>query len=127
MCWDSADQYFGLRPVFLEEGVYGSIDAAKRIGAAWPAEQSLTVVELYGPADDQDVEAHVAFLRSLRDAGLLLMAGSYDGCREEPEWSCPTGMVILAVPEDKAREIAEADPLVRGGARYVIRRWNRTF
>lgn len=45
-----ADQYFRLRPVFfLEEGVYGSIDTAKRIGAARPAEQSLTVVELYDP------------------------------------------------------------------------------
>lgn len=39
-----ADQYFRLRPVFfLEEGVYGSIDAAKRIGTASPTEQSLTV------------------------------------------------------------------------------------
>ena len=51
-----ADQYFRLRPVFfLEEGAYGSIDTAKRIGAAWPAEQSLTVVELYDPPGDQDV------------------------------------------------------------------------
>jgi hypothetical protein len=46
----SADQYFRLRSVFfLEEGVYGSIDAAKRIGAAWPTDQPLTVVELYDP------------------------------------------------------------------------------
>jgi len=44
-----------------------------------------------------------------------------------PDRSRPTGMIILAAPEDKAREIAEADPLVRGGARYVIRRWTRTF
>jgi hypothetical protein len=36
-------------------------------------------------------------------------------------------MIILAVPEEKAREIAGTDPLVRRGARYVIRRWNRTF
>ena len=123
-----ADQYFRLRPVFfLEEGVYGSIDAAKRIGTAWPTEQSLTVVELYDPPGDQDVEAHVAFLRSLRDSGALLMAGPYDGWREEPDRSRPTGMVILAASEDEAREIAEADPLVRGGARYVIRRWRRTF
>jgi flavin reductase (DIM6/NTAB) family NADH-FMN oxidoreductase RutF/uncharacterized protein YciI len=123
-----ADQYFRLRPVFfLEEGVYGSIDAAKRIGAAWPAEQSLTVLELYDPPGDQDVDAHVAFLRSLQDSGVLLMAGPYHGWREEPDRSRPTGMVILAAPEDKAREIAEADPLVRGGVRYVIRRWRRTF
>jgi flavin reductase (DIM6/NTAB) family NADH-FMN oxidoreductase RutF/uncharacterized protein YciI len=123
-----ADQYFRLRPVFfLEEGVYGSIDTAKRIGGDWPAEQSLTVVELYDPPGDRDVQAHVAYLRSLRDAGVLLMAGTYDGWRGEPDRSRPTGMVILAAPEDQAREIAEADPLVRGGARYVIRRWTRTF
>jgi flavin reductase (DIM6/NTAB) family NADH-FMN oxidoreductase RutF/uncharacterized protein YciI len=119
-----ADQYFRLRPVFfLEEGVYGSIDAAKRVGAAWPMEQSLTCVELYDPPGDQDVDAHVAFLRSLRDSGILLMAGPFEG----PDGSRPSGMVILAVPEDQAREIAEADPLVRSGARYVIRRWTRTF
>jgi flavin reductase (DIM6/NTAB) family NADH-FMN oxidoreductase RutF/uncharacterized protein YciI len=123
-----ADQYFRLRPVFfLEKGVYGSIDTAKRIGAACPAQQSLTVVELYDPPGDQDVEAHLAYLRSLQDSGVLLMAGPYDGWREEPDRSRPTGMIILAVPEDKAREIAETDPLVRGGARYVTRRWNRTF
>lgn len=123
-----AGQYFRLRPVFfLEEGVYGSIDTAKRIGAPWPADQPLTVVELYDPPGDQHVKAHVAYLRSLRDAGVLLMAGPYDGRREQPDRPHPTGMVILAVPEDKAREIAEADPLVRGGARYIARRWNRTF
>lgn len=123
-----ADQYFRLRPVFfLEEGVYGSIDTAKRIGAAWPAEQSLTVIELYDPPGDRDVQAHVEFLRSLRDSGILLMAGPYGGWREEPDPPRRAGMVILAVPEDEAREIAEADPLVRGGARYVIRRWRRTF
>jgi flavin reductase (DIM6/NTAB) family NADH-FMN oxidoreductase RutF/uncharacterized protein YciI len=123
-----ADQYFRLRPVFfLEEGVYGSIDAAKRIGAPWPMEQSLTVVELYDPPGDKELDAHLAFLRSLRDSGILLMAGPYDGWREEPDQARPSGMVILAVPENQAREIAEADPLVRAGARYTIRRWKRTF
>jgi flavin reductase (DIM6/NTAB) family NADH-FMN oxidoreductase RutF/uncharacterized protein YciI len=123
-----ADQYFRLRPVFfLEEGVYGSIDTAKRIGADCPAGQSLTVVELYAPPGDQDAEAHVAYLRSLQDSGVLLMAGPYDSWREEPDRLRPTEMIILAVPEEKAREIAGTDPLVRRGARYVIRRWNRTF
>jgi len=65
-----ADQYFRLRPVFfLEEGAYGSIDAAKRVGAAWPTDQALTVVEFYDPPGSQDVDAHVAYLRSLRDRG----------------------------------------------------------
>ena len=123
-----ADQYFRLRPVFfLEEGVYGSIDTAKRIGAARPTEQSLTVVELYEPSGEQDMEARMAFLRSLRDSGVLLMAGPYDSRNAEPGQSRPTGMIILAAAEDRAREIAETDPLVRAGARYVIRRWIRTF
>ena len=108
-----ADQYLRLRPVFfLEDGVYGSIDTAKRIGAACPAAQSLTVLELYDPPDHRDVEAHLAFLRSLRDSGVLVMAGPYP----EPDPSRPAGMVVLAVPEAEAREIAEADPLVRDGA-----------
>lgn len=121
-----ADQYVRLRPIFyLEEGVYGSIDAAKRIAVPWPIEQSLTVVELYDPPDDRDVEAHVAFLRALRERGILVMAGPYE--RAEPDGPQPSGMIILAVPEDEARQIAETDPLVRDGARYVIRRWSRTF
>jgi len=123
-----ADQYFRLRPVFfLEEGVYGSIDAAKRIGAPWPVEQSLIVVQLYDPPGDKELDAHLAFLRSLRDSGILLTAGPYDGWRDEPDQARPSEMVILAVPENQAREIAEADPLVRAGARYTIRRWKRTF
>jgi flavin reductase (DIM6/NTAB) family NADH-FMN oxidoreductase RutF/uncharacterized protein YciI len=122
-----ADRYFRLRPFFfLEEGVYGSIDTAKRVGAPWPAEQPLTVVEFYDHPGRPDVGAHVAYLRSLRDAGLLLMAGPYDGPGQK-DGGRPSGMVILAVPEDKAREIAAADPLAQAGARYVIRRWTRTF
>ena len=129
-CASSAvtDQYFRLRPVFfLEEGVYGSIDTAKRIGAACPAGQSLTVVELYGPPGDQEAAAHIAYLRSLRESGVLLMAGPYEGQRQGTDRSHPAGMIILAAPADEAREIAEAGPLVRAGARYVIRPWNRTF
>jgi uncharacterized protein YciI len=81
----------------------------------------------HDPPGDQDVEARMAFLRSLRDSGILLMAGPYDGWREEPDRSHPTGMIILAAADDRAREIAETDPLVRAGGRYVIRRWDRTF
>jgi hypothetical protein len=42
--------------------------------AVRPTEQSLTVVELYEPSGEQDMEARMAFLRSLRDSGVLLMA-----------------------------------------------------
>ena len=123
-----SDQYLRLRPIFfLEEGVYASIDAAKRVGAASPADQPLTVVELYGPPGSPDMAEHVAFLRTLRDSGVLLMAGPYDGWRAERGQARPAGMIILTVPADEAVEIAEADPLVRAGARYVIRRWDRKF
>lgn len=119
-----ADQYSRLRPLFfLENGVYGSIDTAKRIRAPWPTEQSLTVVELHNPPGNWDVEAHVAYLRSLRDTGVLVMAGPYEG--RDP--SRPSGMLLLASSEEEAHEIAKADPLVRGGATYVVRRWTRTF
>ena len=117
-----ADQYLRRRPVFfLEEGVCGSIDTAERIGAAWPTDQSRTVVELYAPPGDQEVQAHAGYLRSLWDSGVLLMAGPYNGWRDDPDRSRPTGMVVLAAPEDQARQIAEAGPLFRGGGRYVVR------
>ena len=119
-----ADQYFRLRPVFfLEDGVYGSIDAAKRIGQPWPFEQALSVVELYDRPADADIQAHVAYLGELRDQGILLMAGPYEG----GDGRAVSGMVVLAVPEDQAREIAEADPLVLAGGRYAVRCWTRTF
>ncbi len=123
-----SDHYFRLRLVFfLEEGVYGSIDAAKRVGAPWPAQRSLTVVELYDSPGDPDIAAHAAFLPSLQHSGVLLMAGLYDSRPGEPDRARPVRMIILALPEDEARNIAETDPLVRAGARYVIRRWTRTF
>jgi flavin reductase (DIM6/NTAB) family NADH-FMN oxidoreductase RutF/uncharacterized protein YciI len=119
-----ADQYFRLRPVFfLEDGVYGSLDAAKRVNAACPAAQALAVVELHDPpADDDILVRHLAYLRSLRDSGVLVMAGPFKGRNEQG----PTGMIVLAVPEAQARRIAEADPLVKAGARYIVRGWTRT-
>jgi flavin reductase (DIM6/NTAB) family NADH-FMN oxidoreductase RutF/uncharacterized protein YciI len=119
-----ADQYFRLRPVFfLEDGVYGSLDVAKRVNAACPTAQALTVVEVHAPAADDDMLVHhLAYLRSLRESGVLVMAGSFNGRDEQG----PTGMIVLAVPEAPARRIAEADPLIKAGARYVVRRWTRT-
>ena len=60
-------------------------------------------------------------------SGVLPMAGPYDGGPAKVNAARPSGMVILAVTEAEAVQIAEADPLVRGGARYVVRRWTRTF
>jgi uncharacterized protein YciI len=84
--------------------------------------QALAVVELHDPPADKDVSAHLAYLRSLRDRGVLVMAGPYQGRGE----AGPAGMIVLAVSEAEARRIAAADPLVRAGARYVVRRWTRT-
>jgi flavin reductase (DIM6/NTAB) family NADH-FMN oxidoreductase RutF/uncharacterized protein YciI len=118
-----ADRYFRLRPVFfLEDGIYGSLDFAKRVNADCPGTQALSVVELYDPPGGDDINAHLAYLRSLRDRGVLVMAGPYQG-RDE---TGPAGMIVLAVSETEARRIAAADPLVKAGARYVVRRWMRT-
>jgi len=58
-----AAQYFRLRPIFfLEDGVYGSIDTAKRIAAACPVEQPLAVVEIYHVPGDRNADGHAAFL-----------------------------------------------------------------
>jgi uncharacterized protein YciI len=85
------------------------------------------VVELYDPSGGADLDAHLAFLHELRGTGVLVMAGPYDSGHDHADGQRPSGMVILAVPEDQARHIAEADPLVQSGARYVVRRWRRTY
>ena len=64
------------------------------------------------------IAAHVAYLRSLDDRGLLVVCGPFrDG----------GGMVCLtAASEDDARTIAEADPFVALGHRtYRLRELER--
>ena len=65
---------------------------------------------------EQLVRAHVAHLQRLENQNLLELCGPF------PEDA--GGMVILRVSsEDRAREIAEADPFVASGAeRYELRR-----
>lgn len=122
-----ADQYFRLRlAFFLEEGAYGSIDAAKRVGAAWPTDQALTFWSSTIPRQPGCGRAR-GLPALAAGSGVLLMAGPYDGGPAKVDAARPSGMVILAVTEAEAVQIAEADPLVRGGARYVVRRWTRTF
>ena len=115
-----ADQYFRLRPVFfLEEGAYGSIDAAKLVGAAWPTDQALTVVEFYDPPGSQDVDAHVAYLRSLRDRGLadgrtLRRRACEGGCGSPVGDGHPRG--------DRSRSSADRGGRPAGPGRGTVRR-----
>jgi flavin reductase (DIM6/NTAB) family NADH-FMN oxidoreductase RutF/uncharacterized protein YciI len=119
------DRYFRLRPVFfLEEGVYGSLDTAKRVGGGRPADQPFYVVEIGPLPDDADLEGHLAFLRRLRDDGRLLAAGPCDTGGSHG----PGELLLLQAPTPAdAEAIAGEDPLVRGGAQVLVRSWTRTF
>jgi uncharacterized protein YciI len=63
------------------------------------------------------VRAHVSFLQELEARQTLELCGPF------PE--AAGGMLILRVSsEEKAREIAEADPFITSGAqRFEVRRW----
>ncbi len=63
------------------------------------------------------VRTHVAHLRHLESEDLLELCGPFPGNAG--------GMIIVRVAtEDRAREIAEADPFVTSGAEtYELRRW----
>jgi uncharacterized protein len=54
---------------------------------------------------------HVAFQRSLRERGIIGLAGPFDGQPDE-RWR---GLSIYRVPPDEAREYIEQDPSVRRG------------
>lgn len=61
------------------------------------------------------VDAHLAHLSELHDAGKLLAAGPLrDGERQY------RGLSILSVGADEARALKEADPVVRAGVFRVI-------
>jgi uncharacterized protein YciI len=54
---------------------------------------------------------HVAYQRSLREQGVIALAGPFDGQPDE-RWR---GLSIYRVPPDEAREYIEQDPSVRRG------------
>jgi len=131
---DLADQYFALRPIFfLEHNTYGSIDTAKRIDRACPAEHHGFVVEVEAASLSGALVAlraeHVRFLRDLRAGGRLLMAGTFAGhagAGDAP--SDGNELYVVGAPSlAEAAAAATRDPLVRAGARYTIRAWTRTF
>jgi uncharacterized protein len=66
---------------------------------------------------------HLAYLRTLEDAGKLFLGGPlFD---DDPErWSGDGLLVYAAADAEEARAITEADPLHRSGARtFSIRAW----
>lgn len=123
----AAEQYFRLRPIFfLEEGIYGTIETARRVGAPCPTEQSLYLIELRWVGTDAPLGEHVRFLQRLHLESILAMAGPF---REaDGDGAAGGGMYALCVDsEEAARAIARDDPLVKAGAAYAIRSWTRTF
>lgn len=69
------------------------------------------------PTTRDDVEAHVAHLRTLERAGRLELAGPFE--------DAPSGLVVVrARDREEAERIAAADPFVaRGVRRAVVRTW----
>jgi len=126
------EQYASLRPVFfLEDGTYGRIDGARRVGAACPAGDALHYLvsvhagELPAPVGRDVLEAHVRHLRELQDAGHLVFGGAFD---DDPAPGGATGLYALRCSTlDEARVMADADPLVQAGAAVHVRRWRRSF
>lgn len=107
--------------LYLEDGIYATVDRARRAtpesaelhGIRWA--YLLTPVHLERMNRDL-VEAHVAHLRGLDDAGRLELCGPFSGGHG--------GIVILrGVNEAEVQEIAETDPFVVSGAEsFEIRR-----
>ena len=124
------EQYFALRPLFfLENGVYASIDASKRVDRPTPLEHDLFVVEIVsdGPARKPAVDQHVAFLRNLKAGGLLLMAGPFSEAPREAGPQPSAMYVISAGTIEEAERTVKEDPLVVAGASHRIWKWTRTF
>jgi flavin reductase (DIM6/NTAB) family NADH-FMN oxidoreductase RutF/uncharacterized protein YciI len=130
------EQYFALRPIFfLENGTYGSLDAAKVIGSERSTEQAFFVVQVgVVPEDGVLVRDHVAFLRMLRSRGCLLIGGPFADepggeAVSSPPWAniC-TGMYVISAPSRAVAEaIAHEDPFMQAGVQCVIKAWTRTF
>ena len=124
-----AEQYFRLRPIFfLEEGIYGTIETARRVGAPHPTQQTLYVVELAGIGADAPMSEHIRFLQQLHRASILAMAGPFSNTDGDPGEAAAAEMYALCVDSvTAAASVAGDDPLVRAGATYAVRRWTRTF
>jgi len=117
-------QYFHLRPLFfLEDGTYGTLDTAHKVAVTPSTDLELFVVEVGEPPVAEDdrgalVRVHLAYLQSLRRAGVLLMSGAFSA----------GGMYFVNVASQaEAERISSEDPMVRAGALTTVRPWRRSL
>jgi uncharacterized protein YciI len=130
---ESPAQYFHLRPVFfLEDGTYGALDAAHRVGALPPTEMALFLIEVGEPPDRDQAAAqvlldeHLAYLSALRQRNQLVMAGAFRG--GDATGRGAGGMyVVSAASLGQAEDIARQDPMVAARAAYMVKAWQRSF
>ncbi len=109
--------------MYLEEGLYASLDRARPAQPEAPGEHDTRWVYLLSHArpelfTQELVRAHVAHLKALEEQGLLELCGPF-GERKG-------GMVVLrGVTGEQAQAIMAADPFVSTGAEHAeLRQWN---
>ena len=87
----------------------------------------LFVVESTPAKTPEDVKenlpAHLAYQRTMEEAGTLAFAGPLSDLTGELMQG--TGMIVYrAESMDQAKQIADADPMHKSGARtYILRKW----
>jgi uncharacterized protein YciI len=87
-----------------------------RTGRAWEQTSAL--------GEQRLVAEHMTYLSRLMEAGEVTQAGPVIGVDQGPADDGLIAVIVYAVNADRAREIASADPAVRGGLiRLDIRPW----
>ena len=87
-----------------------------RTGRAWDQSSGL--------GEQQLVSEHLAYLGRLMEAGEVTQAGPVIGLDQGPAADGLIAVIIYAVDADRALEIANSDPAVRGGLISLdIRPW----
>jgi uncharacterized protein YciI len=90
-----------------------------RTGRVWEQASPLGEQRLIGE--------HLAYLGRLMESGEVTQAGAVIGPDEGPADDGLVALIVYAVDAERAREIASADPAVRGGLIQVdIRPWFTT-
>jgi uncharacterized protein YciI len=87
-----------------------------RTGRAWDQSTSL--------GEQQLVAEHMAYLGRLMEAGEVTQAGPVIGLDQGPANDGLIAVIVYAVDAERAQEIANSDPAVRGGLISLdIRPW----
>lgn len=87
-----------------------------RAGRAWDQKSAL--------GEQQLVTEHMAYLGRLMEAGEVTQAGPVIGLDQGPADDGLIAVIVYAVNADRALEIANTDPAVRGGLISLdIRPW----